>query len=295
MSTDGNDPDNQLSNKNDVYLVGVSGGKDSSAVLLWMMHESGVPRSQILPIFCDTGNEHELTIKHIGHISSELMPVTTISGKRTFYDLAIHRKRFPSVRARFCTEELKIYPTQDLVRWLTTGGFNVVSVSGVRADESTARGELPERDYSGTLLCDTWRPLLSWTINDVYAIHTKYDFPLNPLYGFGARRVGCWPCIMSNKAEIRNITLNFPDQIKKLANAEAEMEAVNGKFSGFFASDKIPPRFRTQRAVTKNNEQIVVACVDDVSRWSLTGHRARGHYLNDPEPQTSVCNSGFCE
>lgn len=44
-----------------IYHVGVSGGKDSGAVLLWMVHKSGIPREKINATFCDTGNEHERT------------------------------------------------------------------------------------------------------------------------------------------------------------------------------------------------------------------------------------------
>lgn len=38
------------------YHVGISGGKDSGALLLWMVHESGIPADQIIATFCDTGN-----------------------------------------------------------------------------------------------------------------------------------------------------------------------------------------------------------------------------------------------
>ena len=42
-----------------VNYCGLSGGKDSSATALWLIHESGIPRESIRFTFCDTGNEHE--------------------------------------------------------------------------------------------------------------------------------------------------------------------------------------------------------------------------------------------
>lgn len=35
-----------------VYHVGISGGKDSTAALLWLVHESGVPKHRINATFC---------------------------------------------------------------------------------------------------------------------------------------------------------------------------------------------------------------------------------------------------
>jgi hypothetical protein len=42
-------------------------------------------------------------------------------------------------------------------------------------------------------------------------------------------------------------------------------------------------------------EQMMIATIDDVVKWSLTGHRAQGSYLDEPETEKISCNSGFCE
>lgn len=50
-----------------------------------------------------------------------------------------------------------------------------------------------------------WRPILRWTLADVIAIHRRHGITPNPLYlrEAGANRVGCWPCIMCGKAELK--------------------------------------------------------------------------------------------
>lgn len=48
-----------------VYHIGISGGKDSTALLLWMIYESGIPREQMIATFCDTQNEAKETYEHI--------------------------------------------------------------------------------------------------------------------------------------------------------------------------------------------------------------------------------------
>jgi len=278
-----------------IYHVGVSGGKDSGAVLLWMVHKSGIPREKINATFCDTGNEHEYTYEQVRMLSEKVHPIEVLQPVKPFFDLCLSKGSFPSAKRRFCTQVLKIHPSQDHIGKLLKEHEAVVAVSGVRANESHDRSKLPEWDYSGELLTYSWRPILSWTIEDVIAIHDEYGVPMNKLYAMGARRVGCWPCVMSVKAEIRNIALNFPERIEQIRKLEADIEGVpNGVGKTFFAYDKVPERFRTKPYTTKDGQEIKVACIDDVVRWSMTGKRAKGHYLDEPQEPIG-CSSGFCE
>lgn len=276
-----------------IYHVGISGGKDSGAALLWMVHESGIPRHQINATFCDTGNEHEHTYEQVRILSERVHTIETLHPELPFFALCEKKKIFPSVRKRFCTQMLKIQPSQDHIQYLKQAYSAVVAVSGVRSNESFERAKLLEWDYSGHLLTLQWRPLISWTIDDVIAIHAKYGIPMNPLYAAGAQRVGCFPCIMSSKAEIRMIAQKFPDRIDLIRNAES-ISKGGREISAFFARDKVPERFRSMPIIAKSGESMNVCTIDDVVKWSMTGKRAKGSYLDD-EPEPISCNSGFCE
>ena len=273
---------------NAIYHVGISGGKDSGAVLLWLVRESGIPRHQINATFCDTGNEHEWTYDQVKILSEKVHPIETIKPDLGFFELAKKKTRFPSTKVRFCTQHLKIFPSQEHILYLQQSYTCVVAVSGVRSNESFERSKLLEWDYSGHLLTLQWRPLISWTIDDVIAIHTKYEIPMNPLYAAGAQRVGCFPCIMSNKAEIRNIAINFPERLDLIRNAEREIEG------SFFSPNKTPERFHSGTCQTKDGRTVTFPFIDDVARWSMTGKRAQGSYI-DEEPGPISCSSGFCE
>lgn len=278
-----------------LFHVGVSGGKDSAAALLWMVHKSGVPKNQIRATFCDIGNDHPWTLQHVALLSRTVHTIETIKPRVPFFELAFEKRRFPSTKVRFCTEHLKIYPTQDRVQQLKYEGWQVIVVSGVRADESDDRSTLPEWDFSGNFLAYQWRPLIRWTIKDVLAIHKEYGVPLNPLYSIGAQRVGCWPCIMSRKAEIRTIALKFPERIDEIRTAEQEFEKRYGRYGSFFPAAYIPERFRTKPYKLDDGSTIMLATIDDVVRWSMTGKGAKGSYEDDaPEPVLS-CSSGMCE
>jgi 3'-phosphoadenosine 5'-phosphosulfate sulfotransferase (PAPS reductase)/FAD synthetase len=48
----------------------MSGGKDSTATLLLALHR--VPSESLIPIFCDTGNEHEITYRYLEEVERHL-------------------------------------------------------------------------------------------------------------------------------------------------------------------------------------------------------------------------------
>ena len=277
-----------------IYHVGVSGGKDSTAVLLWLVHESGVPHHKIDVTFSDTGNEHDLTYAQIDLLSRTVFPIKTLMPDLPFFDLAKKHKIFPSNARRYCTEHLKIIPASRHITGLLAACKKVVSVSGVRSDESEKRKNLEEWDFSNSLLTLQWRPLIRWTIADVLTIHRKYDVPLNPLYEMGFERVGCFPCIYSKKREVRLVAQMAPEKIERIRQVEREIERDTGNITTFFSGTSTPERFRSRAYVKKDGTEVNIATIDDVIRWSMTGKRAQGSYLDDaPEPIT--CVSGFCE
>ena len=121
-------------------LVAFSGGKDSLAALLWTIKESGFKKENIEAVFCDTGWEHEVTYQHIKETTDKLgIKLVTLKSKKYdgLVDLAVKKKRFPSTKARFCTEKLKTEPMIDYI--LDECKTNVLVVQGIRADESASR------------------------------------------------------------------------------------------------------------------------------------------------------------
>jgi 3'-phosphoadenosine 5'-phosphosulfate sulfotransferase (PAPS reductase)/FAD synthetase len=248
--------------------IGVSGGKDSTALLLWAVHESGYPRESLNVTFCDTGNESPITLDYVAMLSEKVWPITVLKPLRGFYDLAKWKKRFPSAKARFCTEHLKIIPTKEHVTALLKAGNEVLLHSGVRAAESEARANLPVRAFDGTFRAWVFRPLLSWTIDEVWAIHARYGVVRNPLYDAGCSRVGCFPCIMSRKAEIAMIARNFPERIEFLAAQENDPGFPKG--STFYKRDMTPEQFRTVEVTCKDGRIVKVPNIRDVADWAKT-------------------------
>lgn len=288
--------------KVDWFVVGISGGKDSTGLLRWMKKEflpsRNISPDKLLCIFTDTQNEAPETYNHILKISQEIHPVICLESEG-FYNLARRKKRFPSTKARFCTTELKLIPAKNFMDSLEG---KILSVNGVRADESRERAELPEfsevfDSHSGYT---TWRPLLDWTLEDVFLIHKRYNFPLNPLYEKGFKRVGCMPCIMSRKSEIRLMAKLMPERIEQLSEAENSFEG-RSSFHSFFARNAIPLRYRTHEYETKKGEKVLIGTIKDVTEWSRTSDFKRSsnfdfHYEDFEDAfEESSCMAGVCE
>jgi tRNA(Ile)-lysidine synthase TilS/MesJ len=59
----------------DRIVLGLSGGKDSTAALLWLIHDAGVDPTRIVAAFCDTGNEDPLTHAWIALLHRRCAPL----------------------------------------------------------------------------------------------------------------------------------------------------------------------------------------------------------------------------
>lgn len=71
------------------HVISVSGGKDSTATLLIALNRFG--RDRVVPIFCDTGNEHEAVYTYLDYLESRLG--ITINRLRASFDTEIAAKR----------------------------------------------------------------------------------------------------------------------------------------------------------------------------------------------------------
>lgn len=305
------------------HLVSVSGGKDSTAVYLRAI-ESGRPFRAVM---ADTGNEHELTHEYVERLHERTggPKVEVVRADFTrqlaqhrdyllrewpkqgipdaivqraaelheptgnpFLDLCISKGRFPSRMAQFCTEELKTIPiTMGPVAEMLREG-PVLQWLGIRADESRNRAKQPlfNRHESGSMV---WRPIFSWTVEDVWAQHRRHGLAPNPLYAMGMGRVGCMPCINCRKSELRSIADQFPEHIDRIREWEDVLAGANKWGSATFFPAVTDP--------TDADRPGTYSRIDTLVEWSRTSRGGRQFDLFFQQQAGGGCTSdlGLCE
>ncbi|EPM0022778.1 phosphoadenosine phosphosulfate reductase family protein [Citrobacter farmeri] len=136
----------------------------------------------------------------------------------SFLDAALLHGKFPMMRDRFCTDELKIQIAFDAaIKPLLDDGDVVVQWSGVRADESDKRASYARfaRDERDPDFLYNFLPIHKWAAADVFALHKYFGITPNPLYTQGASRVGCMNCVLCTKEEISETAARWPEHIEK--------------------------------------------------------------------------------
>ena len=243
-------------------LVQFSGGKDSQACLIKAVKDYG--KDKVTAVFCDPGWEHADTYRHIHDVVDALgVPLVTLKSKKyeDFVDMSIRRKRFPSTRARFCTEELKAIP---MIDYILSQDDSFIIIQGIRASESAARAgydvecsyfkeyfDKSTKSFYKKRVVLEWckthdasvlRPIFRWSAQEVIDYILENGQRPNPLYERGFSRVGCFPCIMCRKREVQLISKD-PWAAKRLIDAEKRMKDETVKGSTFFSPGYIPARF----------------------------------------------------
>jgi 3'-phosphoadenosine 5'-phosphosulfate sulfotransferase (PAPS reductase)/FAD synthetase len=203
----------------------ISGGKDSVAMGLYLK-ELEVPFERV---FADTGWEHPALLDHLrGPVAAALGPITEVRGDMDFVELVRHKGMFPSRVTRYCTTMLKVLPIQKYLLGVSERE-EIVNAVGIRRAESRARSQVAEFEWSESFDCEIWRPLVTWTKDDVLAIHARHGVPLAPLYDWGAGRVGCFPCIHASKKELSMVARVAPERIDLIETIEAELNQRGGE------------------------------------------------------------------
>lgn len=275
------------------YIIKCSSGKDSEACIWWAY--DNLPFEDWEIMFDDTEWENDHVYSHLkylesrvgkkfinlrstrfeGKLSQEILDkIFQIFGKRNvFAEMVLAKGRFPSTKGRFCTEELKIWPSIDYI--LDHIHEDVIIVQGVRAEESVARRHMkPNEEYfkfyfepfgkdkagrdryhhyrkqdvlahCAKYSVDTLRPILKLTHQDVFNIIFEHNSPGNKLYYQGFKRVGCFPCINSGMGEILQIILNYPERIREIRELEILADST------FFTIGDIPQRFCSIRRTVR--------------------------------------------
>lgn len=265
-------------------VASVSGGKDSTALVL-ALREAGI---DFRMVFADTGWEAPETYEYVELLRKRIGPIDVVGVDGGMEGRISHRVGFPARMQRWCTRELKINPIR---KYHDSVGSNTVSAVGVRADESESRSKMAEIEDSHEWGGYIWRPLLRWSVEDVIGILNRNGIPMNPLYHRGHSRVGCYPCIFSNKEEIKLVADYSPETIDRIRRLESETTAERAR-----RNDETPGRYTHARSAFFQTRIPGVAMgIDDIVSWSRSSRGGKQLKLLQDPPSGGCFRWGMCE
>ena len=242
-----------LERHSDPWIVAYSGGKDSTLLLhlLWEIAVTVPSDAPLRPIYVvsnDTLVESPLVIRHLRQSLATIrnasrntgLPITiTVTEPcidQTFWANVIGRGYIPPTRNfRWCTDRMKIAPTDELIHKLVRTHEHAVLLVGTRKSESRNRGRaMAERGVTATTMnphstipnCRMFAPLADLRDDDVWKILMQRKPPWGgshrdlitlyrnagggecplvlskedaPSCGTTSPRFGCWTCTVVQK------------------------------------------------------------------------------------------------
>lgn len=220
--------------KKDYIVVSLSGGKDSTAMLLRLL-ELGKHIDEI--IFCDTYKEFPAMYKHIDKVKAAVESIgikfTILRNEKSFdYMMLEYRPenpkgffgKYPNLKGkswatnqvRWCTKEMKIRVINRYFREMSKR-YNVIQYVGIAADE-THRIERKSNAAKNKRL-----PLVEWGWSEADCLEYCYKKGYNweGLYEI-FDRASCWCCPLQSLNSLRKLHSNFPELWEELKSMEAK-------------------------------------------------------------------------
>lgn len=204
-----------MAEKNVRHIMGLSGGKDSTALALYLKDKV----QDIEYFFCDTHKELPETYAYLIKLEIFLgKKIVFLEDKRGFdHWLDVYGGFLPSAQARWCTKQLKIIPLEKFV-----GEVDAISYIALRADEdrvgyiSTKPNIKPVFPFMNDGLVK----------KDIFRIIEESGIGMPDYYSWRSRS-GCYFCFFQRKVEWVRLSDTHPDLFQKAV--KYEQEHVDGR------------------------------------------------------------------
>lgn len=198
------------------HVCGISGGKDSSAMAIYMRDR--VPEMEYF--FCDTGAELPETYEYLDKLEVALgKPIARLNSTKGFdHWFDVYRGTLPSPQIRWCTKKMKLEPIEN---WL--GDDEAISYVAIRSDESGRKGYVSTKPNIKAVF-----PFVEDGIDHPGVLKILETAGIGlPAYYEWRSRSGCYFCFYQRKSEWVGLAERHPDLFAKAVAIEAKMRPQN--------------------------------------------------------------------
>ncbi|MBL4763438.1 MAG: phosphoadenosine phosphosulfate reductase family protein [Gammaproteobacteria bacterium] len=201
-----------LPNEKIKHVLGISGGKDSAALAVYMnlMH----PELDVEYFFTDTGKELPEVYSYLTNLEGFLgKNITRLDPSRDFdFWLNQYNNFLPSAQTRWCTRMLKLKPFEEWVKKdFLDNGYTVYSYVAIRADEEFREGYASKSDKLIVKL-----PFKEDGVDKAGVMDLLDSAGLGlPAYYSWRSRSGCTFCFFQRKIEWVSLMVEHPEAFEE--------------------------------------------------------------------------------
>ena len=233
-----------MSKKNVRHILGLSGGKDSAALALYL--KGKVPNIEYF--FCDTHKELPETYDFLQRLEARLQKRIAYLEPRRGFDhwLDVNMGLLPSATSRWCTIKLKLEPMEQFV-----GDDEAISYIGIRADEDRA-------GYVSTK--SNIKPRFPFITNgvekkEVFQILENSGVGIPKYYEWRSRS-GCYFCFFQRKYEWVRLSEEHPDLFEKAV--EYEQNHSDGRRYFWNVNESLIELIQRKDIIIKNHQRAMI-------------------------------------
>jgi len=200
------------------HVCGISGGKDSSAMAIYMRDR--VPEMEYF--FCDTGAELPETYEYLDKLEVSLgKPIARLNSTKGFeHWFEVYRGTLPSPQMRWCTKKMKLEPIEE---WL--GDDEAISYVAIRSDEAGRKGYVSTKPNIRAVF-----PFVEEKIDHEGVLKILETAGIGlPKYYEWRTRSGCYFCFYQRKSEWVGLADRHPDLFQKAVAIESKIRTEAGK------------------------------------------------------------------
>lgn len=273
--------------KEKYFVVNVSGGKDSTALLLHGI-ETGLKIDEA--VCCDTYMEFPAMYRHIEKLKKVCeeagIKFTTLRNPLSYEYLMLEHQpekrnsqkvlekygnpkgySWAGSRSRWCTYKLKVAVINKYFKALTEQ-YDVYHYIGLAADETyrLERESNKQENYIYPLV--EW----GWTEADCLDYCYQHGYDWEGLYKL-FKRVSCWCCPLQSLEELKKLKDNFPDLWEKLKDMDSKTWR---KFRADYSVLELEARFNLEDRMLAEGKSINPHNKEFRETWQKELERIRG-------------------
>lgn len=225
------------------HILGLSGGKDSTALAV-LLHKE-IPQMEYF--FCDTHKELPETYEYIDRIEARLgIKIHRLQSERGFdHWLDVYGGLLPSPNARWCTKQMKIAPLEKYI-----GDDEAISYIGIRADENR-EGYISAKSNIQPVYPFKERGLVK---KDIIQLLEDSGIGLPDYYRWRSRS-GCYFCFFQRKYEWVMLAQEHPDLFEKAVQYEEQHS--DGRHYTWTEGETLRELIARKDEIIANHEQAI--------------------------------------